>query len=109
MSGPCEGVLLLPGLKPHRELCGKSMGNIANCSFRTKSIRTGPSCWQETISNSFVTFRHQPMRAVVSPFRCVRQPRGKWRKISLDTRLRIYDYALTADQIAAHYATGTGN
>jgi hypothetical protein len=31
--------LLLCGLKPHRELCGKSMGNIANYSFRTKNSR----------------------------------------------------------------------
>ena len=68
MSGPCEGVLLLPGLKPHRELCGKSMGNMANCSFRTKDIRPGAVYWQLRISNSFVTFRHQPTPAVVSHF-----------------------------------------
>jgi len=44
------------------------MGNMANCSFRTKSIRPGGIYWQEGISNSFVTFRHQPTPAVISPF-----------------------------------------
>jgi len=52
------------------------MGNMANCSFRTKSIRPGGIYWQEGISNSFVTFRHQPTPAVVSHFRCVRELRG---------------------------------
>jgi hypothetical protein len=38
------------GLKPHPELCGKSMGNIANRSFRTKRIRWGRSYWLQRIA-----------------------------------------------------------
>src|SRR5439155_2078500 len=50
------------------------MGNVANYSFGKKTFAWPIYC-QLWIGNSVVTFRHQCTPAVVSPFRCVRQPR----------------------------------
>ena len=78
MSGPCEEaeqafdlrgrprkdgvvtVLLLCGLKPHRELCGKSMGNIETAPFGQEAFAR--NILQIRISNSFVTFVINPPR-----------------------------------------------